>query len=457
MRTILHINNSICSSLEQLRSFFSMDLTPETQLYEDLLTLQRDGELALWLAESGLEEEVKLSKALMNLPEDLCNSEIIANMKQIFVGVEQRVQKPHFSSYFELKQIRCLTEDSEIELIPQPQKYRSLLKHHPHFQNPLHHEILHVYDGYVTSESNKKCWLHFFLDFKIIKTDDEVFKIFFHGTHMLSLNDKKVGQIVTIEVCPYMFTMEHEFQLAIEDEPIGLILLYEIKKKTIRVKNTEFKMIFVEGGEFTMGGVSKIQVGMTERDEYPPHQVKLSDYYIGETEVTQELWEAIMDNNPSYFKGAKRPVESVSWDNCRNFVNELNKLTGLQFRLPTEAEWEYAAIGGKYGYRNKNFVDDSINDIAWYFDNSNGSTHDVKTKRGNELGLYDMLGNVYEWCNDWYDSYSSEFQLDPQGPVEGFAHVSRGGCWFYDAKSCRVSHRNYNAPSAHSIGFRLAL
>ena len=221
---------------------------------------------------------------------------------------------------------------------------------------------------------------------------------------------------------------------------------------TITVNGVSFKMIRVEGGTFQMGSIEG------DSDEKPTHQVTLNTFSIGETEVTQELWQAVMGTNPSYFKGPKRPVEQVSWDDCQNFIRRLNQQTGRSFRLPTEAEWEYAARGGKRSNGYKYAGGSSIADVAWYSGNSNHTTHDVATKRANELGLYDMTGNVWEWCQDWYGSYSSGSQTNPVGASSGSNRVYRGGSWFFDARLCRVSKRSRDGASGHdfSIGLRLA-
>ena len=223
--------------------------------------------------------------------------------------------------------------------------------------------------------------------------------------------------------------------------------------KVYTVNGVSFKMIAVKGGTFQMGSDDGYEW------EKPVHQVTLSDYYIGETEVTQELWTAVMGSNPSYYTGnMQRPVEMVSWIDCQTFISKLNQLTGETFRLPTEAQWEYAARGGNkskgYTYSGSNVLDD----VAWYDDNSDGMTHPVKTKAPNELGIYDMSGNVWEWCSDWYGDYSSAAQTDPTGPATGSSHVSRGGSWNFDATSCRVAYRIGDTPTFSYIflGLRLA-
>ncbi|MBE6233354.1 MAG: formylglycine-generating enzyme family protein [Bacteroidales bacterium] len=215
-------------------------------------------------------------------------------------------------------------------------------------------------------------------------------------------------------------------------------------------------MIMVEGGTFTMGATSE-QGSDAESDEKPAHQVTLSEYYIGETEVTQALWKAVMGNNHSTFRGDSNPVEFVSWNDCQEFIKKLNKLTGHTFRLPTEAEWEYAARGGNKSRNYKYSGSNNINDVAWYSDNSGSRTHAVKTKSPNELGLYDMSGNVYEWCSDWYDNNS--YLMNSPVPSKGSYRVLRGASWYYSEWCCRVSDRYYGSPTVRygSFGLRLVL
>ncbi|MDY4585202.1 MAG: SUMF1/EgtB/PvdO family nonheme iron enzyme [Candidatus Onthomorpha sp.] len=230
--------------------------------------------------------------------------------------------------------------------------------------------------------------------------------------------------------------------------------------ETFIVNGVEFKMIKVEGGTFRMGATSE-QSNDAYDDEKPVHSVTLSDYYIGETEVTQELWEAVMGSNPSEFTGNdQRPVENVSWNDCQEFIKKLNQLTGKEFRLPTEAEWEYAARGGKYSRGYKYSGSNDADKVAWYYGNSGDETHPVKTKKANELGLYDMSGNVWEWCNDWDDDhyYRNSPQTNPTGPSRGEYRVLRGGSWNRGYRSVRVSNRNINSPDFGSLtdGLRLA-
>ena len=225
----------------------------------------------------------------------------------------------------------------------------------------------------------------------------------------------------------------------------------------LRVGNVAYNMKRVEGGTFTMGATAEMSEPYS--DEKPTHQVTLSSYAIGETEVTQALWQAVMGNNPSYFKGDILPVESVSWDDCQTFINKLNNLTGQRFRLPTEAEWEFAARGGNRSNHTQYSGSSRLDDVAWYVDNSGDKTHPVKTKRANELGIYDMAGNVREWCQDWKGSYSSSSQSNPTGPDSGSYRVRRGGCWISAAGNCRSSLRFNDSPDSRDsgLGLRLAL
>lgn len=321
---------------------------------------------------------------------------------------------------------------------------------------------------------------------------------------------------------------------------------------TITVKGVSFKMVRVQGGTFTMG--AKFPNELSDKDKFqiehamfgdnmeyslecfdldePPHSVTLSDYYIGETEVTQELWQAVMGTNPSstapqktnksqcnydsfvadakllnakkpgtvriptraewdaamvtMTASLKHPVESVNWEDCQEFIRKLNQLTGRNFRLPTEAEWEYAARGGNksrgYKYAGSNDPDA----VAWYERESKSLTiekhHPVKAKQANELGIYDMSGNVREWCQDWYDRYSSDSQTNPQGPSAAptnlkipmqkrktdnywfyydfnSCHVIRGGSFDHDSNGCRVWNREKRKPNHIDgvTGLRLAL
>ena len=251
------------------------------------------------------------------------------------------------------------------------------------------------------------------------------------------------------------------------------------EKKTFTVNGVSFNMIYVQGGTFQMGSDDSEAFSW----EQPVHSVTLSDYYIGETEVTQELWEAVMGTAIEqqrkkaeeywgyecdlYGVGSTYPMYYISWEECQEFIKKLNRITGKNFRLPTEAQWEYAARGGNKSRGYKYAGSDTIGEVAWYYDNAcdgvgssspDFGTHRVGTKSANELGLYDMSGNVLEWCSDWYGDYSSSLQTNPTGPTTGSCRVLRGGCWNYDAQYCRVANRDNDSPDYRDDngGFRLA-
>ena len=239
------------------------------------------------------------------------------------------------------------------------------------------------------------------------------------------------------------------------------------QEEQARIKALAGEFVKVKAGTFMMGCTSE-QGSDCWNDEKTTHRVTLTqDYYIGKYEVTQAQWRAVMGRNPSSHKNCDNcPVERVSWNDIQEFLVKLNRQTGKHYRLPTEAEWEYAARGGhkattatsgtgstKYAGSN------TISDVAWFVGNSGDKTHPVGQKAPNELGLYDMTGNVLEWCADWYGNYSNGSQTDPKGPSSGQARVLRGGSWYSSARNCRVSNRGYGAPADRisSDGFRLCL
>ena len=250
----------------------------------------------------------------------------------------------------------------------------------------------------------------------------------------------------------------HDSEAAPKKGASQLSQIHSDDEITFTVKGVSFKMIKVNGGTFAMGATYE-QGNDSFLDEKPMHQVSLSSwYYLGETEVTQELWKVVMKDNPCHFRGSTLPVENVSWNECRTFISKLNAMTGENFRLPSEAEWEFAARGGNRSKGYKYSGSNTLDDVAWYVNNSGGKTHPVKTKSPNELGLYDMSGNVWEWCQDWYGGYAGTAQTDPQGPDTGSRRVYRGGSWGNSAWRCRVAIRDRLDPvnSPVNLGLRLA-
>jgi formylglycine-generating enzyme required for sulfatase activity len=215
------------------------------------------------------------------------------------------------------------------------------------------------------------------------------------------------------------------------------------------------QMATVKSGTFTMGCTDNACYDW----ELPQHQVTLNSYKIAMYPITQKQWVAIMGTNPSHFIGDDLPVETVNWLEVQEFIAKLNEATGLHYRLPTEAEWEFAARGGNktnnYSYSGSN----AIEEVAWYQDNSENKTHPVGTKAANELGIYDMSGNVWEWCSDWYEVYTDAASTNPTGPQSGILHVIRGGSWGNESQRCRVSNRSTAAPDVchGALGFRVVL
>ncbi|MDP4206328.1 MAG: formylglycine-generating enzyme family protein [Bacteroidota bacterium] len=229
---------------------------------------------------------------------------------------------------------------------------------------------------------------------------------------------------------------------------------FELKTFTETVNSVNFDMVAIEGGTFMMGS------NEGDNDEKPVHSVTVSDFYMGKTEVAQSLWKAVMGNDPSAFKGDDLPVESVSWNDVLEFIRKLNQLTGKDYRLPTEAEWEYAAGGGaRRSDKESSDTESNLKDFAWYGANSDNMTHPIGTKNPNVLGLHDIFGNVWEWCNDWYGDYDSSTQINPLGPASGSFRVCRGGGWYYNEQYCRASFRFSRIPDFRGtgLGFRLVL
>lgn len=245
------------------------------------------------------------------------------------------------------------------------------------------------------------------------------------------------------------------------------ITLIENKKKESETANSisipvkdgiNIEMIKVEAGTFMMGATKEVKEPY--KIELPAHEVLLTeDYYIGKYEVTQALWNVVMDSKYSTNDGDLLPKNYVSWNDCQEFIEKLNKITGLKFRLPTEAEWEYAARGGKKSKRYLYSGSNNVLDVAWYDGNSSNKRHPVGTKQANELGIFDMGGNVSEWCQDLWGQYQNDSQINPLGSSAGTKHVLRGGNYFFDIRICYLSYRMFaesNYKDAFN-GFRLAL
>ena len=258
-------------------------------------------------------------------------------------------------------------------------------------------------------------------------------------------------------VC-YRLGWQGELPEELDDEEEGE---EAIDKHYVTVGSTSFAMVHVTGGSFNIGATPEQGV-FAAFDEKPSFHVTVSSFFLAEVPVTQALWKEVMGDNPSHFKGDNLPVERVTWEECQEFIQKLSLQTHIIFRLPTEAEWEYAARGG---CRSKHLKyagasDSDKNDFVWFKDNSQGTSHEVKSKSPNELKLYDMCGNVSEWCSDWYfNSYANNGErMNPKGPATGTARVYRGGSWDDKAMNCRVSKRFSMNPIFKNklVGLRLA-
>ena len=239
--------------------------------------------------------------------------------------------------------------------------------------------------------------------------------------------------------------------------PTTLFLI--LASLTFQAKDVTFRMVEVKGGVFRMGATIEQRAEGVSSDK-PVHAVTVDGFYIGETEVTRQLWKRVMGEDAGDWMGDRLPIEWVSWNDCQEFIRRLDSITGAHFRLPTEAEWEYAARGGQTAKEQFTFSGaDDYEDVAWLFGNSGQKTHEVATKKPNGLGLYDMSGNVWEWCSDWYAPYDDGICFAPKGPTVGETKVVRGNSWDNSYLNARLSARQGRDPSYsfYDCGLRLAM
>lgn len=456
MSSILYIGNDYCHTLEQLQDCFRHISSDQDSLYNELLTLQRDGLIAQWL-EEGTEKERTLAKQIKNLPAELTNKELMEKMAEILTN-RNTSYDINLSSYIELKDVSYALHDS--------------LSTEPIFKKISNGEVLNI------KEEDLKGTLQLQMAFKIIKPEKETFRLNAllslqqKTTHKvetdLCLNNEPVGKekVIRWNIPTHLLKKEDD-SYKLEVKSGGQLLFYAKLSLGIpdvfTVNGVQFKMIKVEGGSFQMG--SPTIDTYAYNSERPQHRVTLDEYYIGETVVTQALWEAVMKGNPSCYKGDDLPVENVAWHHfdkqfcIQTFLIKLNgqlkdQLHGKKFTLPTEEQWEFAARGGAKSNGYKYSGSNNINEVAWYSGNSGNRTHPVKEvgKKPNELGIYGMSGNVWEWCRSyWRSDYNS---------AEGSSdRVNRGGSWDSDAQYCRVAYRRFYPPGSRysNIGFRLVL
>lgn len=458
MNTILYIGDSYVTSLDQLHQILPKSLSPEMPIYDEILTLYLDGILEKWL-EEGNEKSIKIAKKVAQIGKKQSNSKIMEQLYALFPDRKIDIPDNYIFKFLSLKKVVCKVNSNEIEISKSGNfEVGSKFKDNVDFGFIFSiDEIENESFGMQLIDNGKEIDT-FNIELKGLPKAKGERIINCHvgfsdgKEHILTLNSNE----------RQLFVTQAKISTSKKLNDLGVRLRNKLEEETIAINGVNFSMILVEGGTFTMGATPE-QTGDASQNEYPAHQVTLSDFYIGEKEVTQELWNAVMgideESNPSVFKGAKRPVESVSWHDCQEFIRKLNEITNRKFRLPTEAEWEYAARGGNESENNKYAGDNSIGDVAWYLNNSEYCTHEVGLRHPNELKLYDMSGNVLEWCNDWYEDYSSDSQMNPTGASFGLRRVYRGGCWFDKEGDCRVSYRGSGAPDHLNryLGLRLAL
>ena len=413
--TILYIDNEHCSSVEQLKEYFKIGANYDNPIVMELLEYGRAGDISEWLREKG---ESELADFVDNISNDLGDSEYFSQLTAIITGERGATEKPVFQKCFHVESVTAEKDDNGIIVCVQLKILSSVNESYELAVRTnwgTKGNIINPYNFDEGSTVNLK--------FKFRKRPNSTIdKI------ILLADDKKVD-------C-------EEGNLLAQD------------KIEFTIGDCCFKMIKIDHGTFNMGAGKDT------------HQVTLTkDYYIGETQVTQALWKAVTGKAPSHFNGENRPVEQVNWDQCLYFMKRINdelssQLKGMKFRLPTEAEWEFAARGGIKSRGYKYSGSDSLYKVAWCGRNSNSETHEVATLQPNELGIYDMSGNVNEWCLDRFDVYENSIQTNPVGPKYGGTRVIRGGGWSYIRwiDLC-LSSRSFSDPHEHSatIGLRLAL
>ena len=458
MNAVLYIGDSYVTSWNQLCDILPSELSPGTTIYDELLTSFLDGMLEHWLEEEdGKCKEI--ANEVKNIDKKQSNSIIIKQLIDIFSKYIDKkkytdkkiaVSPPEFKRYLSLEKIKCNLRTTDIENFEEfsiDSDYRdNVVFEFPFSINEVENESFtcEIYDGETVIST-------FDINLRDLRIGTKVF------SSRIKFSEAKKHDLMLVSNGSQIFRTSINLIASKKTKDSGDESKKILEYETIDVNGVRFKMIHVKGGTFKMGATPE-QKGDAYSDESPVHEVRLSDFSIGEMQVTQELWEAVMGSNPSGFKGEDLPVENVSWDDCQEFIRKLNEKTKRNFRLPTEAEWEYAARGGNKSQGYKYAGSDTLDDVAWYDDNSGNETHEVGQKKPNELGLYDMSGNVWEWCNDWYDDYSNSSQNNPQGPSSGSRRVFRGGGWSRSARNCRVSLRYFSTPDFRdfNLGLRLA-
>lgn len=445
MKTILFLNNQYIDSLSCLRQLFKGNIN--NTLRRDLLCAFQDGVISKWLGEG--DEECKTIKlALDKIDMDLSNQEHIDKLKLVFAN-----ERVHTNTSIKFDNY-CVVENVTY---CRYNKYGNIINT-PH----------NIGQNGIKFEEDQKVDFQLVLAVKVVNPDNEIMdlklsvndknnKCLYESYKQLPINAKK-NEIKNVSFHVELDEIKSgtDMQLVVSHEDKAIwetrILKGNANMEVVvgSMSKVTFKMIYVDGGTFDMGDNS---FGNST------HKVTLSPFYIAETVVTQALWKTVMNWNLFDFEGACNPAENVSWGYCQNFIENLNKMTGLNFRLPTEAEWEFAARGGNCSNHTLYSGSNNIDDVAWYRGNSGSVTHPVALKKPNELGLFDMSGNVWEWCEDFYEPYMSNNQVNPHGPKFGSKRVVRGGSWDYLERYCQVSFRHSYAQNMlfDGLGLRLAM
>ena len=454
-RALLYIDGEYCHTLSKLKGYIIPGPKPNTRLFYELLTLQRNDLLSQWLEQGDSDEEQMLSVVLRGIHKTMNDNQLMDTLAEAFMRSGSNYSTSVDTSYLKLEEVNCIFSRGKIISLTTSDG----------------NSFCGSIDTLIHDNSQSiKCLLRFRLKNKSVSKTyiqlvssggDEIYSV------LVSLKDYNVGSLVNIVFPSIIINRNNFFQkyniridgVNIADFKLDIV----VSDLKLNVHGVSLNMIFVRGGTFMMGA-SEEQGSDAFPDESPTHEVTLSGFYIGETVVTQKLWRSLMYDDPSTFKGNNCPVVDVEFDDCLDFIDELNdlmkdQLNGLKFRLPTEAEWEFAARGGIQSKRYKYAGGHDIDKVAWYADNS-GTLQKVGLKQPNELGLHDMSGNVWEWCSDRYGEYSNDAVRDPKGASSGMDYVLRGGAWGSAASSCRVTNRyKYNPlyQQKGMIGFRLVL
>lgn len=441
MKTILYLGNTYCSNIIELKKLIDRSPAQDSLLGKELLCALKDGTLEKWLSEGNAEEQLLVNK-LPQIYSGASDSELLRKLGECFMS-NYKTQKFDISDFLTLQSVEGTIGDKQMRVLP-------------------------INGANITCPRTTSIQMMFNFKFKVEKTIGENVKMFLvviknsetvekAETYEINLrelnNTLEISQSVLYKRANNEFVATSKIELVAEFmEERSTIWSCLLSTNVITVNDISFKMVYVEGGTFNMGeGVPKIE---------PVHSVTLTPFLISETQVTQELWEAVLGKNPSTFKGKLHPVENISWRDCQIFISKLNEISGLSFRLPTEAEWEYSAKGGNKTLGYPRYSGGSrLKMVGWYETNSNWCTHPVKKLEPNELGIYDMCGNVYEWCNDIYESYSEKSQINPRGPEQGRYRVLRGGSYYSDPSSCSHNSRCYQGESKKqdTFGLRLAM